>query len=526
MAGTAAAAGLQEATFPRGLQRAVYNRSLPVEALRPSFVRRWWLPLALAALGLVLLATKLSVRSVATGEAVIPGLAGAPVLGPGPTLTATASPSRVRLRVQVMDRAGQPVPQAIVEVRDRFNKDVSMQETGATGEALMAVPVSTGYVVTARKVGLIQGRVEAVDVARAQPGQPVPVVEIRLDTAENASAGAPGTSARLYVGHSAARLSLVDTSSNLLLKHSESLGPGRFTFLAPARDQTKLFASWSGSAEVLIINANDLSVEKQVALGGDAVAGAATPAAAAAGAATPPPAATGASGTFGGVTALAVNPLNGRLWVSTFSASVPDSSVLYELDPTGQYVLRRVAFGQASRLRFRPDGSLVYIAQRTASTLSFFDPVLATVVRVASLPQWPSDIALSPDGRSLYAVNLGSDRLVELDALSGDQKRSIEVGTGAVALAAHPDGRRLFIVNQLLGSLQVLDVATAQVADLIPVGRSPQAIALTPDGGSVYVANAGSGTVSLVDLDKKAVKETVSTGGAPSSLLLVRDAGN
>ena len=77
-------------------------------------MRRWWLPVSLAALGLLLLAAKLSVRSVATGQSVLPGIAGAPVLGPGPTPTGTAGPARARLRVQVMDTAGLPVPQAIV----------------------------------------------------------------------------------------------------------------------------------------------------------------------------------------------------------------------------------------------------------------------------------------------------------------------------------------------------------------------------------------------------------------------------
>ena len=67
--------------------RTGYNEPDLVER-RPSFARRWWLPLTLAAAGLVLLGAKLSVRSVATGQAIVP-IAGAPALGPANTPTAT-----------------------------------------------------------------------------------------------------------------------------------------------------------------------------------------------------------------------------------------------------------------------------------------------------------------------------------------------------------------------------------------------------------------------------------------------------
>jgi YVTN family beta-propeller protein len=315
------------------------------------------------------------------------------------------------------------------------------------------------------------------------------LVQVRLGPGESPVAGG----ARLYVGHSSPRVSAIDASSNLLLKHSDALGQGRLTFLAVSRDESKVFAAWFSAPELLVLDAFDLSVQRQVELGA------------------------------GGITGLAVNPQNGRLWVATQAAESPENGVLHELDPAAEEVLRRVPLAQtASNLRFRPDGSLLYLPNRAASTLGLFDPVAGTLVGTARLPQWPSDLELSADGRRLYAVNLGSSQLLELDAQTGEQVRSFEVGTGCSAVAVHPDGKRVFVANQSLGFVQVLDLDTGQVTDMIPVGRAPQALALTADSGGLYVANAGSASVSLVDLTKMAVSDTLATGGAPSTLALVR----
>lgn len=469
---------------------------------RPSLLTRLWLPLTVGVLALLVIGAKLSVRSVATGQPVIPGLASAPVLGPQASPTATALPGRVRVRVQVNDVGGAPVGQAMVEIRDRFNKVEDTQETSTSGTVILAVPSNTGYAVTARKAGFNPGNLASVDVA-APPPTPIgtsqgtnaprpstPTLQVRMERAT--AVGVAASAGRLYVGHTTPRISLVDSSSNLLLKHSEPLGQGRQTLATPARDGARIFTTWNGSPDLLVLDASSFAVERQTKFDN------------------------------GGITALAVSPQTGRLWVSTLAPDAPETAFLNELDPAGQQVLRRIPINQSiSGLRFRPDGTILYVRHRSASMISYFDPAGGTTMRMARLPQWPTDVAISPDSSSLWVVNLGSERLVELDAISGDIKRSIEIGAGATGVAAHPDGRRVYTVNQMLGYVQVIDVARGEVSDLIPVGRAPQALAFSPDSTGLYVANAASGTVSLVDLELKQVRETVSTGGSPSSLMIV-----
>ena len=207
-----------------------------------------------------------------------------PALGPSRTPTATPGPQRVRLRVQVVDVAGQPVSEAIVEVRDRFNGIAGQQETGSTGEVI--VGLKAGHAATSSspaRQGLAIGRLEGVDVLTPVVGPPAPsaaarrarrrrtgpfrgqVVQVRLGPPAAPVPAVPGAAAarrrwpaaRLFVGHNSPRLSAVDASSNLLQKHSEALGQGRMTsWRLPG--PTKVFAAWFSAPELLVLNAYDL----------------------------------------------------------------------------------------------------------------------------------------------------------------------------------------------------------------------------------------------------------------------------
>ncbi len=469
-----------------------------VDSRRPSLLVRWWLPLSLLAVIVVLGGAKLALRSAATGQPILPGVANAPV----------------SLRVPVVDAVGQPVNQAVVEVRDRFNAAVGSQETGPTGDATLQIPPNPAYVITARKLGFGPGRIENVEVlsgptpvptlAAATPGlpagpRPTPqLIEIRLGMAEGQSgagalASAPGSIARLYIGHTSPRVTLVDASSQLLLKHSDPLGQGRQTLLAANKDLNRLFAAWSGGPDVFVLDGAELTLQRQTPLGS------------------------------GGVTSIAVSPTTGHLWVSTSSSDGSEGGLLSEMDTAAQQVTRRMPAGSTVfSLRFRPDGAVLYVPQRSANSLALVDPDAGRVITTLRLSQWPSDYTFSADGQSLYMVNIGADKLVEIGASGGEQRRSLDVGTGANGVVAHPDGQRLYVLNQLLGYVQFVDLAAWQVVDLVPVGRAPQSMALAPDGRSLYVANAGSGSISIIDLDKHTTRETLTTGGNPSSLLLVR----
>jgi DNA-binding beta-propeller fold protein YncE len=106
-------------------------------------------------------------------------------------------------------------------------------------------------------------------------------------------------------------------------------------------------------------------------------------------------------------------------------------------------------------------------------------------------------LALSADGRTLYALNTADDRLEIFDT-QGETLRSVgetTVGLRPVALALH--GNAAWVVNHLSDSVSVVDVSEPKqprVVHTLQVGDEPRGIVVAgPKHDRVFVATAKSG---------------------------------
>ncbi len=92
-----------------------------------------------------------------------------------------------------------------------------------------------------------------------------------------------------------------------------------------------------------------------------------------------------------------------------------------------------------------------------------------------------------------------------------------------VNIAISADGRRLYATASQADSLLVVDVEARKVASEIPVGSKPHGVVLSADGGSAYVSLEGSDSISVVDLEAGAVEATLPAGDSPAGIALARD---
>src|SRR5262245_52205545 len=106
-------------------------------------------------------------------------------------------------------------------------------------------------------------------------------------------------------------------------------------------------------------------------------------------------------------------------------------------------------------------------------------------------------LALSSDGRYLYALNTADDRLEIFDAL-GEILRSVgetTVGLRPVAIALR--GNQAWVVNHLSDSVSVVDIsdpARPRVVHTLQVGDEPRGIVIAgPNRDRVFVATAYRG---------------------------------
>lgn len=120
-------------------------------------------------------------------------------------------------------------------------------------------------------------------------------------------------------------------------------------------------------------------------------------------------------------------------------------------------------------------------------------------------------VAATPDGRSVYTANFGSNDLTVFDAAAKEKIGQITgFGSAPAAMAPSPDGRFVYVANLGTHDVAILDTRTRQiVGDPIPVGRYPQGIAVSPDGSSVYTSSIDYRTMSVIDTASRRVVATV-----------------
>lgn len=183
-------------------------------------------------------------------------------------------------------------------------------------------------------------------------------------------------------------------------------------------------------------------------------------------------------------------------------------------------------------------------------------------------PVYPTGIALSPDGDTLYTANNLGDSLGIISNLRGERRFTrvdlrrenpdqfiypyevlalpdatrrntakiyvscwndaslavIDAQKGErvatrIAVARHPtamifnrEHTRLYVVNSNADNVSVIDTASdreieridVRLAEGAPIGASPEGLALSRDGGTLYVANAHSNSVAVINLSAQA----------------------
>jgi YVTN family beta-propeller protein len=204
-----------------------------------------------------------------------------------------------------------------------------------------------------------------------------------------------------------------------------------------------------------------------------------------------------------------------------------------------------------------PDGRSVYVGNMFSMTISQYDvraggalsPKTPAAVPAGGLP---AGVAVAPDGKSVYAANfdLAADNpngvsqynMDRSGRLSFKDPEEVVAGGGPSAgLAVSPDGKSVYVANSGSDTVSQYDVGASGAlspkrVDAVGTGDEPSGVAVTPDGRSVYVANfgdptSGGGSVSQYDVGsggELSLKRprSVSAGSHPVAVTVSSDGGS
>lgn len=166
-----------------------------------------------------------------------------------------------------------------------------------------------------------------------------------------------------------------------------------------------------------------------------------------------------------------------------------------------------------------------YLSTATNSSdgIAAFDLNTDDVVATYPVDHSVRDVAVSPDGRFVYASRVRADG-ADLAILTPAAARlevidlTMRPGTLADRLVLSADGRRLYIATQhpAGSALVVVDTVARRIVDTLEIGSRIRDIALSRDGGIAYVASCGSqcgGVIDLVDTQAGVIAGGLEIGG-------------
>jgi DNA-binding beta-propeller fold protein YncE len=213
----------------------------------------------------------------------------------------------------------------------------------------------------------------------------------------------------------------------------------------------------------------------------------------------------------------------GRTGVSQFDVG-DDGTLSPKLTPT-------VAAGAGpTSVVVSPDNRSAYVGNVLSGAISQYTVGPLGALFPKSTPTVPldptsqillGDVAISPDGKSVYATGVpsgdptGPGAIYQYDVqvgglLSPKTPAQVPAGTAPAGLAVHPAGTSVYVLNPVNDTISEYDVKTGGTlspgsSGPMGAGDVPAQMALSPDGMSAYVANfgdqgVGGGSVTQYDV--------------------------
>jgi DNA-binding beta-propeller fold protein YncE len=197
-----------------------------------------------------------------------------------------------------------------------------------------------------------------------------------------------------------------------------------------------------------------------------------------------------------------------------------NSAVVAVIDRKTNKVVNAIDSGSTNghRLIIAPDGQRLYTENEEDATVSVIDLPNRKLLGKIKTPRPLAGIAISPDGRTVVAVDDAQPTLFLIDTQAGRVREEIvlkDVPKPAQIARYAPDNS-LLAVSSLNSDMVSLIDPSFREQTAIKVGSQPMDMAFR--GDELFVACQGDGSVHIIDIPSKRAKSSFSAGKGCESL--------
>lgn len=240
--------------------------------------------------------------------------------------------------------------------------------------------------------------------------------------------------------------------------------------------------------------------------------------------------------------AVAASPTLNEVYVVN-SGAAGGSGSLSVIDAEHNRVVATIPLHrQPVSIEIDPAGRLAYIANSGSNSISVVNLKSRREVSQVGVGEEPVAARLAPDGKTLVVANERGNSVSILDVDPLKLRAVFNGCPGAGDPVILPDSSKTFI--PCTSGHQIMSVSLARAGQpassqspaspptpaapdrleaLLDVGHGPAALALKPDGGEVFVVNSGSDSISEIITGRNDVQGAYMMGETPVRGLVSRD---
>lgn len=165
-----------------------------------------------------------------------------------------------------------------------------------------------------------------------------------------------------------------------------------------------------------------------------------------------------------------------------------------------------------------------YVPNAADGTISVIDTNKHEVIKDIDIGISASDgIAVSKDGKFIYAGNGDGGNIVVVDSSTGEKVKEVKTGRNVHGIDITPDGKYVYVASGDLKDgeeynyVSIIDTKTNSIVGQITSDwKSPSHIDFSEDGKFAYVSNVISNEVAVVDTSTRQVIKEIPVGNIPN----------